>query len=67
MVELAVAAAAPADNSDLTPFMMATSADPGGAARRLRTRVHGMSADEVIAAGATVAADKARRGATRPH
>jgi hypothetical protein len=63
MTTLAGAVMLPPKDANPIASLMALSADPGAAGRKLRTRVHGMTASEVIAAGALAAAEVKERGA----
>lgn len=63
MATLAGAVMLPPKDGNPIASLMALSADPGAAGRKLRTRVHGLTGSEVIAASVAAAAEVKERGA----
>jgi hypothetical protein len=63
MTALAGAVMLPPKDGNPLASIMGLSADPGAPGRKLRTRVHGMTGSEIIAAGDAAAAEMKERGA----
>ncbi len=63
MATLASAVMLPDQEGHALTSIMAMTADPGAAGRKLRTRVHGLTGNEVIAAAVAAAAAVDKRGA----
>ena len=61
MTTIAGAVMLPPEGGNPIAALLSLSADPGAASRKIRTRIHGMTASDVIAASITAAADSKER------